>query len=99
MASEALGTFILLFFILLICSKNNFIDNKFAQFVYIATFVYVGRKFATLSSSQINVAVTFSRALIGIPYCNFDGLKYIYIWIIGDFIGVIMAIILYSGLV
>lgn len=71
MLSEAIGMFILIFLILSGTGPYSFITNNGAKYVYIAIFVYIGRKFACLSGNQINVALTISQAFVGMVDCNF----------------------------
>jgi len=61
-------------------------------------FVYIGRKFAVASGNQINLALTISQAFVGIPECNYGGFRYIWIWLIGDALGVILAAQYYNRL-
>lgn len=68
--SEAVGVFILIFMILYCTGPYSFITNNGAKFFYIATFVYIGRKFAVSSSNQINIALSISQAFVGILECD-----------------------------
>ena len=97
--SEAIGVFILIFFILYGTVSYSFITNNGAKYFLIAIFVYIGRKFAVSSSNQINLALTFSQAFVGFFTCDFRGFKYLIAWIIGDIIGVLLAASLYINIV
>jgi glycerol uptake facilitator-like aquaporin len=97
--SESIGVFILIFFILYGTGSYSFIQNNGAKYVYIAIFVYIGRKFAASSANQINLALTFSQAFVGLFECDFRGFKFLIAWIIGDMIGVLLAATLYIKLV
>ncbi len=94
-----MGVFILIFFILYATGPFSFITNNGAKYFFIAVFVYIGRRFAIISGNQINLALTISQAFIGFPLCDFKGFKYLYIWLIGDIAGVILATALYNGIV
>lgn len=63
--------FIFIFLILYATGPYSFIPNNGAKYLYISIFLYIGRKFAPSSSSQINPALTIAQALVGIPECNF----------------------------
>lgn len=52
--------------ILYVTGPYTFITNNGAKFVYIAMFVYIGRKFAVSSGNQINLALTLSQAFVGL---------------------------------
>lgn len=65
--SEAIGVFVLIFFILYVTGPCSFIENNGAKYFYIAVFVYIGRRFAVVSGNQINLALTISQAFVGIP--------------------------------
>lgn len=52
-----------------------------------------------MSGNQINLALTISQAFVGIPLCDFQGFKYLFIWLIGDVLGVILATSLYNKIV
>lgn len=77
----------------------TWIKNDGAKYVYISIFVYIGRRFACVSGNQINLALTISQAFVGIPLCNYLGFKYLFIWLIGDALGVIIAVQLYKNIV
>ena len=91
--------FILIFLILYGTGPYSFISSDGAKYFYIAVFVYIGRKFAPVSENQINVALTFSRAVVGLIKCEFTGLHYLLAWVVGDLLGVIVATFLYLKLV
>lgn len=97
--SEALGMFILIFFILYGTGPYSFIPTAGAKYFYIAVFVYIGRKFAASSGNQINIALTLSQAFVGMLRCNFTGFYYALAWLLGDLMGVILASLLYLKLV
>lgn len=65
--SEAIGVFILIFFVLYATGPFSFIENNGAKYFYISVFVYIGRRFAAVSGNQINLALTISQAFVGIP--------------------------------
>lgn len=58
--------------------------------------VYIGRRYAPTSGTALNAWITLSRAIIGVFYCNFEGLKYFYLWAIGDVIGCLLATWFYN---
>ena len=94
--SEAIGVFALIFFVLYATGPVSFIENSGAKYFYIAIFVYIGRRFAAVSGNQINFALTISQAFVGIPECNYQGFKYLFIWLIGDALGVLVAAQFYA---
>jgi glycerol uptake facilitator-like aquaporin len=96
--SEAIGVFALIFFVLYATGPISFIEENSAKYFYIAVFVYIGRRFAAVSGNQINFALTISQAFVGIPQCDYQGFKYLFIWFIGDGLGVLAAAKFYSGI-
>lgn len=94
--SEAIGVFVLIFFILYVTGPYSFIETSGGKFFFIAIFVYVGRRFAVMSGNQVNFALTIAQASIGIFECNFKGFQYLIVWLIGDIVGVLLATGLYN---
>lgn len=94
--SEAIGVFILIFFVLLATGPFTFVESSGAKYFYIAVFVYIGRRFAVVSGNQINFALTLSQAFVGIPECDFQGFRYLFIWLIGDALGVYIGAQFYN---
>ena len=94
-----MGVFILIFFVLYATGPFTFIENDGAKYFYISVFVYIGRRFAAVSGNQINLALTISQAFVGIPECNYRGFKFLFIWLIGDALGVIVAVKFYNIIV
>lgn len=89
----------MIFLILYATGPYSFIKNDGAKYVFIAIFVYIGRKFAVMSGNQINFALTVSQAFVGFYTCNFKGFLYLFVWLIGDIFGVILATALYNKIV
>lgn len=58
--------------------------------------VYIGRKYTPTAGTALNAFITLSRALIGIWYCDWQGLKYYLLWVIGDVIGCLLATAFYN---
>ncbi len=88
----------MIFFVLYATGPATFIESNGAKYFYIAVFVYIGRRFAVASGNQINLALTISQAFVGIPECNFQGFKYLFIWFIGDALGVYIAAQFYNNI-
>lgn len=76
----------------------TFIESNGAKYFYIAVFVYIGRRFAVASGNQINLALTISQAFVGIPECDFQGFKHLFIWFVGDALGVYIAAQFYNNI-
>lgn len=60
--------------------------------------VYIGRKYAPSSGTALNAAITLSRAVLGIWYNDWEGLKYYGLWLIGDVLGCLLATYFYNYL-
>lgn len=60
-----------------------FLPTKLPRYIFIALAVYIARRFAPTSFTALNPMITLSRALIGIYHCDWEGLKYYPIWLIG----------------
>ena len=95
--AEIIGTFILVFFVLQISNPNTtFIENELSAFMFIGTFVYIGRRFAPTSGCSINIAVILSSAILLATKGDYDSLKYCPLWVIGDIIGAIIGTAFYD---
>ncbi len=94
------GTFILVFFILQISNPNTtFIDNELSGYMFIVFFVHTARKYAPSSHECINSMIALSFATISfIEKGDAEGLLYCLLWIAGDLLGTIVAIIFYEKL-
>ena len=63
-----------------------------------AIFAWIGFRMCPGSGFASNASLTFARAIFGIFFCNFEGLKYFVLWAIGDILGVLLAVCLYNKL-
>lgn len=70
--------------------------KKFSRYIYIALQVYIGRRYAPTSGTALNACITLSRAVIGIWYADWEGLRYFLLWLIGDIIGCLLATFFYN---
>lgn len=52
-----------------------------------------------MSGNQINLALTISQAFVGIPECNYQGFKYILVWLVGDSLGVYIGAYFYNNII
>ena len=73
--------------------------KKLSRYLYIAFMVYIGRRFAPTSGTALNACITISRALMGIWYADWNGLKYYGLWLVGDIVGCLLATWLYNEVV
>lgn len=60
--------------------------------------VYIGRKYAPTSGTALNAAITLARAVLGIYYNDWEGVRYYFLWLIGDIIGCLIATLFYNYL-
>ena len=102
-ASEMVGTFILVFFILRISSSSDRCFNtlrqneKLSTFVFVAVFVHIGRKFGPSSGCSINLTVIVSTAIMAASKGSYEDLWYCWLWIGGDIAGAIIAVAFFDG--
>ena len=95
-----MGVFVLIILVLQVVGPNTiYTTKKFSRYLYIAFMVYIGRKFAPTSGTALNACITISRALMGIWYADWNGLKYYGLWLIGDIVGCLLATCLYNQVV
>lgn len=98
-ASEAIGVFILVFFILEISNPNTtFIDNELSGYLFIVLFVHAGRRAAISSNRCINWMIAVPLAIASAFKGNFKGLPYSLLWVVGDTLGTFLAVLFYEKL-
>lgn len=89
--------FILILLVLQVVGPNTiYTTKKLSRYMYIAFQVYIGRRYTPTSGTALNACITLSRAIMGIWYADWDGLKYYGLWIIGDIIGCLLATWFYN---
>ena len=97
--SEFVSVFVLIVLILQITGPNtSYTTAKIERYLFIGIFVYLGRKFSPSSGNALNASLTFARAVFGVFFCDFEGLKYFYLWALGDLLGALLAVLFYNYL-
>lgn len=97
--SESAAVFVLILTILQVTGPNtSYCSARIEKFLFIAIFVYLGRNFCPTSTNALNFSLTCARAVLGMFFYNIEGMKYAYIWGLGDLFGTILAILFYNYL-
>jgi len=100
MLSECMGVFILCLLVLQVVGPNtSYTTNKLSKYMFIGFMIYVGRRYAISSYTALNAWITLSRAMIGIWKDNWQGLAYFPLWIMGDILGCLLAVMVYNMVV
>jgi glycerol uptake facilitator-like aquaporin len=98
-ANEMMGTILMVFFILEITNPNTtFIENEISGFLSIAFFFYLSIVLCPNTNSfVINFAITIGVNLFCTVYDgNADGWQWIWIYLLGDVLGVLIATLFYD---
>jgi glycerol uptake facilitator-like aquaporin len=98
-ANEMMGTILMVFFILQITNPNTtFIENEISGFLSIAFFFYLSIVLCPKTNSfVINFAITIGVNLFCTVYDgNVDGWQWIWVYLLGDVLGVLIATLFYD---
>ena len=79
--------------------NTTYVTSRLEKFMLMAIFAWIGYRMCPGSGTASNASMTFARAVFGIFFCNFEGLKYFVLWAIGDVCGVLLAVVLYNNLI
>jgi glycerol uptake facilitator-like aquaporin len=87
----------LIFFILQVTNPNTtFIENELSGFIAIGIFIYIAREYAITYQGFINCIMVFSVNLIAGIRGDWSGFAWIWLWVLGDLIGAVMATFVYD---
>lgn len=98
MVGEAVGTFILIFFIMHLSNPNTtFIETEVEGYIILGLYVYIGRRFTPLSGMSLNIGISLVFAILAdMENGEIDQFRYVYIYFVGDVVGTILATLFYD---
>ena len=89
--------FIFVFFFLQTANPNTtFIDNEVCGYLAVAVFYYAGLAFAPFPHLCINPAVTVALSLQRLWIGDSEPLKWMWVWLLGDVVGCLLATSFYG---
>lgn len=76
--------------------NTNYNSGTIDKFAIVGVFAYLCGMFCPSSSASGNLGFVFGRSLLGLFFCNMDGFKYCWLWVVGDILGCVIAVQLYN---